>query len=75
MGNIGSDYLLEVIRLEHEERLRQAERRRLAASARTPGQVRRLLGRALVRLGLLLEGRSGTGHQLLVPAHRGGLSR
>lgn len=75
MGNIGSEYLLELIRLEHEQRLRQAERRRLAASARTPGRVRRLLGRALVRLGLLLEGRSGTGRQLLMPAHRGGLSR
>lgn len=75
MSSMHSEYWMDVFRVEHEQRLRQAAMRRAAAPVRASHPVRRRFGGALVRLGLLVGGPSLARAPWLVPAHGGGAAR
>jgi hypothetical protein len=75
MSTMHHEYYREVFRVEHEERLRAAKMARLAASVRTSTPLRRRCGDALIRFGLLVRGPVPMPTQMLVPAHRGGITR
>lgn len=75
MNLLGTAYYLDLIRAEHAERVKAAQKRRLAATLHTPGPVRRWVGRALIRTGLAVQGRTRPGAPILVPAPHGGLAR
>lgn len=75
MSMMHGEYYREVFQVEHQERLRAAERARLAASVRTPTPLRRRCGEVLIRFGLLVRGPLPLPAHLLVPARHGGITR
>lgn len=75
MSTMHGEYYREVFRVEHEQRLRAAERSRLAASVRTATPMRRRLGEAVIRIGVLVRGPVSQPTQMLASAHRGVIGR
>lgn len=75
MSLMHSDDWLDVSRREREERLHAVRSRRTAAARPASGQVRRRVGGALIRLGVLVGGPTVARPVRWVPAHGRGAAR